>query len=80
MSKHLSKYIRPLTNISRVVPSSLPNYGKQTITRNLRLRPSDTPKRYNDIPYNKYKLYREVIEYGGCVALLAVPLYIIYKN
>jgi hypothetical protein len=80
MPKQLSNYIRPLTNINKVVSGILPDCGRRTITRNLRLRPSITPKRHNDIPYNKYKLYKDVIEYGGCVAILAVPLYIIYKN
>ncbi len=70
-----------LSNTSRSMSSKLPNYGRRIINRNgrLRLRSSITPKRYTDIPINRYKLYKNLADGFTCTMIISAPIYLFYK-
>jgi hypothetical protein len=72
-------YNQFIRNASRPLSSKLHNYGRRTINRNLRLRPSITPKRYTDIPINRYKLYKNLADGVTCTMIISAPIYLFYK-
>jgi hypothetical protein len=72
-------YLKLLRNTSRSLSSKLPIYGRRTINRTRNLRSSITQKRPRDIPFHKYKLYKNVADGVTCTMIISAPIYLFYK-